>query len=167
MTTAAPPATDPWLDLSRRLRSMARVLTLRDDLADDLAQQTIAHLLARAPDKLHHLGFAHATMTRLWLDDQRAHRRRLGRIARLADRLASSRQREADSTPPIAGDAAAQARTAMRSLPPARRAILALRVVAGLSYEQIATSLGCSVSTVRSELHEARKAVRLSLEATP
>ena len=84
MTTASPPHTDPWQDLSLRLRSMARALTSRDDLADDLAQHTIAHLLARAPDKLTHLGYAHATMTRLWLDDQRARRRHLHRLAGLA-----------------------------------------------------------------------------------
>ena len=158
MTTAAPPDSDPWLDLSRRLRSMARALTSHPDLADDLAQQTIAHLLTKAPDKVTHLGFAHATMTRLWLDDQRATRRRLHRLALIAARSVLALRTSGHA------DAATSARDALDSLPPARRAILALRVVGGLSYAQIAASLGCSVATVRSELHEARRAVRTRLE---
>lgn len=140
---------------------MARALTGREDRADDLAQQTIAHLLARAPDKATHLGYAHATMTRLWLDDQRALGRRMRRLAELAARTVLERR------PPPGASEPHAARHAMEALPPARRAILSLRVVGGLSYEQIARSLGVSVATVRSELHEARKAVRSRTEAQP
>jgi len=108
-----------------------------------------------------HLGYAHATMTRLWLDEQRAIKRRLERVTERASRAVRDCVMCSDE------GRKEQAGAAMDALPPARRVILALRVVAGLSYEQIAASLDCSVSTVRSELHEARKIVRTRLEMTP
>ncbi len=46
---------------------------------------------------------------------------------------------------------------ALRSLSPVHRRVLLLRWIEGLSYKEIAQRLGCSVGTVMSRLHYARK----------
>lgn len=42
-------------------------------------------------------------------------------------------------------------------LAPAKRAVVSLRVLDDLSYEEIAEALGCSIGTVMSRLHRARQ----------
>ncbi|HTP42715.1 MAG TPA: sigma-70 family RNA polymerase sigma factor [Nitrospiria bacterium] len=46
---------------------------------------------------------------------------------------------------------------AFAQLSPPHRAVMALRELEGLSYEEIAAVLGCSIGTVMSRLHYARK----------
>lgn len=46
---------------------------------------------------------------------------------------------------------------AMGELTPEQRAALVLREIEGLSYEEIATTMGCATGTVMSRLHYARK----------
>ena len=57
---------------------------------------------------------------------------------------------------------------ALATLDPAKRAILELRAVEGLSYAEIAEALGCAVGTVMSRLCRARIELRerLGLEAS-
>lgn len=52
---------------------------------------------------------------------------------------------------------------AIGSLPEYHRAVILLREVEGMSYEEIAKSLGCSVGTVMSRLHYARAKLRDAL----
>lgn len=52
---------------------------------------------------------------------------------------------------------------AMDSLSPAHRAVVLLREVEGLSYEEIAAAVGCSLGTVMSRLFHARKILRKKL----
>lgn len=52
---------------------------------------------------------------------------------------------------------------AIQGLPQDQKAILILRDIEGLSYEEIADSLEVELGTVRSRLHRARMAVRASL----
>lgn len=146
-----------WRAVSDRLMRMARALTGKQDDAEDLAQQTLATLLAKRRERIDHLGFARRTMFRLWLDRQRSVRRRLARISKLAwsarlwhsepDRLSDSERHRS-------------LREAVLSLPPRQRAVLVLRLVEELDYEQIAETLSCSVETVRANLHVARRRVR-------
>lgn len=51
----------------------------------------------------------------------------------------------------------ARVRAALATLPPKHRAVLALRELEGLSYEEIAHSVGVPVGTVMSRLHTARR----------
>lgn len=153
---------DAWADLSATLRRYARGLTGSADAADDLAQQTLARLLTRSPDQPPHLGYAYAAMTRAWMDEQRSLRRRIARLRTIAAGLAPGRN--SSGTLATAGERHDLRHTALAraldTLPTRRRAALVLRAIEGLRYEQIAAALGCSVATVRGELHEARKALR-------
>ena len=58
--------------------------------------------------------------------------------------------------------------TALESLPFDQRSVVVLREIDGLSYEEIAFSLGVTLGTVKSRLTRARQALRSVLqEATP
>ncbi len=52
---------------------------------------------------------------------------------------------------------------AIQDLSDNHRAVIVLREIEGLSYEEIAATLGCSKGTVMSRLHHARARLRLSL----
>src|SRR6188768_4293633 len=55
--------------------------------------------------------------------------------------------------------------TALKRLPFDQRAVIVLREIDGLSYEEIATSLDVAVGTVKSRLARARESLRLALGA--
>lgn len=55
---------------------------------------------------------------------------------------------------------------AIESLTPDHRAVILLREIDGLSYEEISEALGCSIGTVMSRLHYARKKLQTRLEET-
>lgn len=50
-------------------------------------------------------------------------------------------------------------------LSPTRRELLLLRVTNGLSYDEIARQKGCSVAKAKVEVHRARRAIQIALEA--
>ena len=52
---------------------------------------------------------------------------------------------------------------AFAQLSPSHRAVMVLRELEGLSYEEIATVMGCSIGTVMSRLHYARKRLQTLL----
>ena len=52
---------------------------------------------------------------------------------------------------------------ALDALPFDQRAVIILREIDGLSYEEIATSLGVAVGTVKSRLARARETLRSTL----
>ena len=58
---------------------------------------------------------------------------------------------------------AAAIKAAFDLLPPRLRATAVLRLYAGLSEEETAEALGCSVGTVKSNLHDARKRLTRAL----
>ncbi|HVM61894.1 MAG TPA: sigma-70 family RNA polymerase sigma factor [Verrucomicrobiae bacterium] len=55
----------------------------------------------------------------------------------------------------------------MEELPQKLREVLVLRNVEGLSYEQIATVLDCSIGTVKSRIARGREALRESMQDEP
>ncbi len=146
-----------WSTTMGRLRRIALALTRSPDDADDLTQQTLLTLLVRKPDRGDHIGYGRRTMVRLWLDQQRSLRRRLVRLGRLAltvkpwcvdrDRLADGEQYE-------------RMQHVIETLPARQKAALVLRLVEELDYADIAKGLGCSVQTVRANLHLGRQRVR-------
>ena len=60
----------------------------------------------------------------------------------------------------------ARVRAALASLPPKHRAVLALRELEGLSYEEIAQATGLPAGTVMSRLHHARRLLAERLKDT-
>ena len=54
--------------------------------------------------------------------------------------------------------------TALEELTPAHKAVILLRIVEGLSYEEISHILQCSRGTVMSRLHYARKRLQIILQ---
>ncbi len=62
------------------------------------------------------------------------------------------------------GELAREIKKAMEALSPSHRAVVNLRELEGLSYEEISESLGCSVGTVMSRLFHARKKLGAALE---
>ncbi len=56
---------------------------------------------------------------------------------------------------------------AMESLPPKHRAVLVLREVQGLSYEEIATATELPIGTVMSRLYHARRMLAQKLKSSP
>lgn len=56
-----------------------------------------------------------------------------------------------------------QLRLELQKLPPRQRAVLVLRFYGGLSDTEIATDLGCSVSTVRSHVSRGLSALRVEM----
>ncbi|MEZ6234909.1 MAG: RNA polymerase sigma factor [Phycisphaerales bacterium] len=170
MSTSQMHSVEAWADLSRTLRRYALGLTGSAEAAEDLAQQTIARLLARRPDKALHVGYAYAAMTRAWVDEQRSLRRRLRRLRAAAAGIGGGSGRGGDGRPgeredvPARRESVRRVGRAMDALPPRRRAALVLRAVEGLTYEQIAAALGCTPGVVRGELYEARRALRGLME---
>jgi RNA polymerase sigma-70 factor (ECF subfamily) len=63
-------------------------------------------------------------------------------------------------------ETARQVWKALDQLPFDQRAILVLREIDGLSYDEIATSLGVAVGTVKSRLARAREHLREQLRAS-
>ena len=59
---------------------------------------------------------------------------------------------------------AARIHAALDRLPPEQREVLVLRFVEDLSYEQIASVVGCQLGTVRSRIHYGKQALRRTLE---
>jgi len=53
---------------------------------------------------------------------------------------------------------------AMDSLPPEQKAAIVFRDVEGLSYQEMAEAMGCSIGTVMSRLHYGRKRMQESLK---
>ena len=148
---------EAWEELARQLRRPALGLTRHGEDAADLVQQTLLRLMSRAPEQVGNIDYARRTMTRLWLDEQRAVRRRLRRVVARGLTRASWH---------VDGDGVEQAerlgrvQEGIEALPPRQRAALVLRLVEGLDYPQIAEAMECGVGNVRSLLHAARTRLR-------
>ena len=55
-------------------------------------------------------------------------------------------------------------RQTVASLPEELRTAITLREIEGLSYEEIATIMGCPIGTVRSRIFRARETISLKLK---
>src|SRR5207244_4242346 len=80
---------------------------------------------------------------------------KVARKERLLRRSAAAAE-QFGATAPMEGRAPAL-KEAFDHLPPRLRATAVLRLQAGLSEEETANVLGCSIGTVKSNLHDARK----------
>jgi len=105
------------------------------------------------------------------------HRRRMARrpAARMGDipvgletsGLPGRSGATAPDEPLTKGEVAERVQAALLRLSPKLRAIAVLRYVEGLSYEQLAESLDCSIGTVKSRLNRAHTALQRDLGPPP
>lgn len=115
----------------------------------------------------------HSIVTRRALDHLRKRRRWFDRFLPIggeqngdAPTVAEPAAPESDAGGQLEGaENVARVRAALASLPPKHRAVLALREMEGLSYEEIATATEVPVGTVMSRLHTARRLLAEKLRA--
>lgn len=148
-----------------------QVVRNRED-ALDVSQEAFAKAFASLSSFKGEAGFTtwmHRIVVNLAIDCLR--RRRRGDATAYDDRLAVPEDVESGLAAPDDPAAAVESRQVqsllargIQALPPAHRAVLVLREIEGLSYEEIARAVGCSLGTVMSRLFYARRKLRKVLE---
>jgi RNA polymerase sigma-70 factor (ECF subfamily) len=141
-----------------------QVVRNRED-ALDVAQEAFVKAFASLPSFKGEASFTtwmHRIVVNLAIDCLR--RRRRGDPTAYDDRLAlpeDAGQHLAASDDPETALETRQVRSLLgrgiEALPPAHRAVLILREIEGLSYDEIARAVGCSLGTVMSRLFYARR----------
>lgn len=147
---------------------IARVLGPRGQLAlvPDLAQETFLRVFRQlgrfAPEREGRLSSWILTIAaRVALDELKRRRPQVGLGRDAAEEVEARGVGGADATgePLAEQEAKLQIERALAVMPPGQRAVLLLRVVNELSYEDIARQLDLEVGTVRSRLARARAAL--------
>ncbi|PUA28007.1 MAG: RNA polymerase subunit sigma-70 [Cellvibrio sp. 79] len=139
------------------LRRFAYSLTGSAADADDLLQNTLERLLSREiPEEVELAKWAFRVCRNLWIDEYRARKVRQKNVYSLDD----------TEEPAVDGEQAihdqitlAQVDAAMNQLPDEQRSIMALVAVQGMSYKEVAETLGIPTGTVMSRLARARVAL--------
>ena len=167
----APEWTPPsWDDLVRqhsaRVYRLAYRLTGNQHDAEDLTQEVFVRvfrsLASYTPGTFE--GWLHRITTNLFLD--MARRRQRIRFEGLGDQ-AVGLLRDGEPTPAQAFDARhldTDVQQALEALAPEYRAAVVLCDIEGLSYEEIAATLGVKLGTVRSRIHRGRAQLRTALD---
>ena len=131
----------------------------RDDI-DELVQDTFVRAFASLDGFRGESGFRtwlFSIERRLLIDRLRAERRR-PQAAELMDDSASTSFDALDSM--VGGEAVAKVRKAVERLTPTQRDVFVLRVTEGLSYKEIADSVGTTEGAARVHYHNAMRAVK-------
>ncbi len=161
----SPPSWEEVVRLhSARVYRLAYRLTGNQHDAEDLAQEVFVRVFRSlanyTPGTFE--GWLHRITTNLFLDGVRRKARiRFEALPDDAERLASK-----DSGPAQVYDDAhfdADVQRALDALPPDFRAAVVLCDLEGLTYEEIADTLGIKIGTVRSRIHRGRSQLRAAL----
>ena len=163
----APPSWDEVVQQhSARVYRLAYRLTGNQHDAEDLTQEVFVRVFRSlsnyTPGTFE--GWLHRITTNLFLDGAR--RKQRIRFEGLADD-AAERLQGREPTPAQAYDEShldADIQRALDSLAPEYRAAVILCDIEGLTYEEIAASLGVKLGTVRSRIHRGRAQLRAALE---
>src|SRR5580704_8582988 len=162
-----PPSWDEVVrDHSARVYRLAYRLTGNVPDAEDLTQEVFVRvfrsLSSYTPGTFE--GWLHRITTNLFLD--MARRRQRIRFEGLGDD-AAGRLSGDEPTPAQAFDARhldGDVQQALAALAPEYRAAVVLCDIEGLSYEEVASTLGVKLGTVRSRIHRGRAQLRVALE---
>ena len=135
--------------------------------AEDLTQETFVRVFrslhSYTPGTFE--GWLHRITTNLFLDQARRRQRiRMDAMGEDAERYASGDQLGARSGRSSTATSTSTCSARSTQLPPEYRAAVVLCDIEGLSYEEIAVTLGIKLGTVRSRIHRARARLRVSLE---
>ena len=159
-----------WDDLVRqhsaRVYRLAYRLTGNMHDAEDLTQEVFVRVFRALPSYTPGTfeGWLHRITTNLFLD--MARRRQRIRFEGLGDQ-AVGLLRDGEPTPAQAFDARhldTDVQQALEALAPEYRAAVVLCDIEGLSYEEIAATLGVKLGTVRSRIHRGRAQLRTALD---
>lgn len=153
-------------ELYRRYRETVyrvawKIVMDRED-ALDVTQEVFVRVL-RSIDNFRLKSRVSTWITRITVNAAIDHLRRRRRAAALARAIADEPRNEDGFDELLETE---RVRTAMEKLSEDQRVCLVLREMEGLSYEEIAESLRCSIGTVRSRIHRARANVRKLLSDT-
>jgi RNA polymerase sigma-70 factor (ECF subfamily) len=160
----APTWDDVVRDHSARVYRLAYRLTGNRHDAEDLTQEVFVRvfrsLSSYTPGTFE--GWLHRITTNLFLDTVRRKARiRFEALPDDAERLASKERGPAQVYDDTHLDGDIQ--RALDALPPDFRAAVVLCDLEGLSYEEIAATLGIKIGTVRSRIHRGRSQLRAAL----
>lgn len=147
-----------WEQLWRRHRDRLYRVALavgrdREDARDAVQAVLLRAVTAAAPPREESL--ARYLSTAVWREARRLRERSLRQDELDPERTGAPMEQELEDRERERG-----AREALAALPAAQRDTLALRLVGGLSYEEVARVLGVPVGTVRSRLHAGVRACR-------
>ncbi|WP_163511087.1 RNA polymerase sigma factor SigE [Fodinicola acaciae] len=161
-----PPSWDEIVrEHSARVYRLAYRLTGNRHDAEDLTQDVFVRVF-RSLDGFSpgtFAGWLHRITTNLFLDQVRRKARiRFSALPDDAERLAGSTRTPEEAYADERFDDDIQA--ALDSLSPDFRVAVVLCDVEGLSYEEVAATLGIKIGTVRSRIHRGRAALRSALE---
>ena len=144
-------------------RLLAAARTVDPTGAEDLVQDALIETLVRHPDfrgMEHPLGYAKVVMFRL------AFRRRGRRLRTVPPEAQECLERTVDSDPADRIADRLQLHSALARLGRNQRACVVLRHVEGVDDANIAAILGCSPSTVRSQIARALAHMRATFDET-
>ena len=146
-----------------RVYSIALRFTGDEAQAMDLAQDTFLKLFSCIRDFRCDSAFS-TWVYRLVVNSCLDQKRRAWRLIPIADELFAVLRAPDDSLDAIlASEMRDRVRAAVEKLTPDLRMVTVLRYTEGLSYDQIAEVLGCSIGTVASRLNRAHKALERRL----
>jgi RNA polymerase sigma-70 factor (ECF subfamily) len=152
---------------SARVYRLAYRLTGNRHDAEDLTQETFVRVFrsldSYVPGTFE--GWLHRITTNLFLDQAR--RRKRIRMETTGDETAQWASPDQLASPERAfehGNLDSDVQAALDALPPEYRAAVVLCDIEGLSYEEIAVTLGIKLGTVRSRIHRGRAQLREALE---
>ncbi len=142
------------VDALPRLRAYAMILTRSRSHADDLLQQT-AYRALRSEVQFtmgtNFLGWMYRILRNEYISSLRRAKRSPSCIDDVPEDLFARMGDQEDKL--LTNEVIA----AMDNLPPSQREVLVLVCAGGLSYDEAAASIGCSVGTVKSRLWRARQ----------
>ncbi len=152
---------------SARVYRLAYRLTGNQHDAEDLTQEVFVRvfrsLSTYTPGTFE--GWLHRITTNLFLDQARRKQRiRMDSMGEDGDRYPAGEGLDSPERGYEHGNLDVDVQRALDDLPPEYRAAVVLCDIEGLSYEEIAVTLGIKLGTVRSRIHRARARLRVSLE---
>ncbi len=172
MTTHSETWTPPtWEEIVRehsaRVYRLAYRLTGNQADAEDLTQETFIRVFrslhSYQPGSFE--GWLHRITTNLFLDGARKRSRvRLTHLGEHAEQLPAPHEQHDLHRRYEHGHVDPDIQAALDALPPRYRAPVVLCDIEGLSYEEIAATLGIKMGTVRSRIHRGRAQLRTQLE---
>ena len=146
-----------------RLRLFLRRM-LRDEHASDDVLQDVWLDVYRAMGKLRDPGALAGWLYGIARNRAYGMLRRRGGIRTVSLEAEDLADVLAEPEPDAGPGEAALVNASLERLPHEQREVLLLRIIEGMSYDQIAAAVGCEVGTVRSRLHYGKRALRQKLE---